>query len=77
MASVDIVNNANLLFRINSTGLIDWEVPRIFMTSCTVDISYFPFDTQRCSVQIVSWAYTKTEMTLAHLRTDVNIEDYQ
>ncbi|KAJ8318839.1 hypothetical protein KUTeg_003930 [Tegillarca granosa] len=52
MASVDIVNNANLLFRINSTGQIDWEVPRIFVTSCTVDISCFPFDTQRCSVQI-------------------------
>ena len=30
---------------------------QVFQSTCSVDISYFPFDTQRCSLEFVAWSY--------------------
>jgi hypothetical protein len=42
------------------TGEVEWELPRIFVTHCSVDVQYFPFDTQKCIVEIISWANPTT-----------------
>ena len=31
---------------INSNGNIGWFYPTIFKSSCTIDVTYFPFDDQ-------------------------------
>jgi len=57
------------------TGRVDWEIPKIFVTSCSVDTTYYPFDTQQCTVEVTSWAYTKEELELKHMNTEVNVDE--
>ncbi|XP_021358068.1 uncharacterized protein LOC110453448 [Mizuhopecten yessoensis] len=72
---VSILQDDNLLFRVADTGKVDWEMPQIFVTSCTIDTTYYPFDTQECAIDVTSWAYTMAELDLFHLWEDINVED--
>ncbi|GMT00172.1 hypothetical protein PENTCL1PPCAC_22346, partial [Pristionchus entomophagus] len=40
-----------------STGEVNWVPPGIFMASCKMDITYFPFDDQTCFLEFGSWTY--------------------
>jgi hypothetical protein len=46
-----------------------------FVTHCSVDVQYFPFDTQKCIVEIISWAYAIEELHITPLHTVVQTED--
>lgn len=63
--------------RISQTGRIFWNPPGIYKVSCKSDITYYPFDTQDCTIKLISWAYTTGEVIL---RIDqnkaVDISDY-
>lgn len=41
---VTIMNKAIL----NSDGRIIWKPPAVYKSSCHIDVSYFPFDSQTC-----------------------------
>lgn len=32
--------------RIQNFGLMDWQPTGVFETSCDIDVTYYPFDTQ-------------------------------
>ncbi|XP_078681760.1 neuronal acetylcholine receptor subunit alpha-10-like [Branchiostoma floridae x Branchiostoma belcheri] len=42
---------------INSAGYVTWMAPRVFRSSCNIDIYYFPFDDQKCLLEFGSWTY--------------------
>ena len=37
---------------VSHDGNVHWEPGSIFSTTCDIDIRYFPFDEQRCPIQI-------------------------
>ena len=37
------------------------------MTSCELDITYFPFDTQVCVLQFIEWSHITTEVTILYI----------
>ena len=43
---------------INHTGYIEWFAPTEIHSICKIDISYFPFDEQKCPLIFGSWTYT-------------------
>nr|XP_022302150.1 acetylcholine receptor subunit beta-like [Crassostrea virginica] len=43
-------------------GAVYWYPYVVFETSCNLDVTYFPFDTQTCSVIIKSWSYSRWEV---------------
>ena len=43
-------------------GAVYWYPYVVFETSCDLDVTYFPFDTQTCSVIIKSWSYSRWEV---------------
>ncbi|KAG7230379.1 hypothetical protein INR49_024485 [Caranx melampygus] len=45
-------------------GTITWIPPAIFKSSCPMDITYFPFDYQNCSMKFGSWTYDKAKIDL-------------
>ena len=42
---------------VTSEGLCTYIPPGIFMSSCPIDITWFPFDDQNCEMKFGSWTY--------------------
>ncbi|XP_063180915.1 neuronal acetylcholine receptor subunit alpha-10-like [Chroicocephalus ridibundus] len=54
---------------LRSDGHITWDSPAITKSSCKVDVSYLPFDGQRCRLTFGSWSYNGNQIDL-HNRLD-------
>ena len=58
--------------RVSSTGAINWGPLGTYDTTCSLDITFYPFDTQACDVVIDLWSSTESEVrTKAHSYTIV------
>ncbi|EDO38974.1 predicted protein, partial [Nematostella vectensis] len=43
--------------KVSHTGLNMWLAPTILTTSCKINVKYFPFDQQSCTLKFGSWTY--------------------
>ncbi|XP_015982850.1 neuronal acetylcholine receptor subunit alpha-6 [Rousettus aegyptiacus] len=57
-------------------GMITWSPPAIFKSSCPMDITFFPFDHQNCSLKFGSWTYDKAEIDLLIIGSKVDMNDF-
>ncbi|XP_048082334.1 neuronal acetylcholine receptor subunit alpha-6 isoform X3 [Ursus arctos] len=57
-------------------GMITWTPPAIFKSSCPMDITFFPFDHQNCSLKFGSWTYDKAEIDLLIIGSKVDMKDF-
>jgi len=42
---------------VDSDGTVLWIPPALFRSSCSIDITQFPFDVQTCQLKFGSWTY--------------------
>ncbi|XP_045179220.2 neuronal acetylcholine receptor subunit alpha-2-like [Mercenaria mercenaria] len=77
LADLGGIESNDLLMRVKYTGEVEWEPPILISTHCQVDITYYPYDQQKCAIEIVSWTYTIEEVKLDHLHEKVNLEDFE
>jgi len=42
---------------IENDGTVLWIPPALFRSSCSIDITQFPFDVQTCQLKFGSWTY--------------------
>ncbi|XP_073983117.1 nicotinic acetylcholine receptor beta1 [Rhodnius prolixus] len=56
------------------TGEVLWVPPAIYQSSCTIDVTYFPFDQQTCIMKFGSWTFNGDQVSLA-LYNDKNYVD--
>ena len=42
---------------VNQDGVVKWNPPAIFKSSCEIDVEYFPFDEQECYLKFGSWSF--------------------
>ncbi|KAG9511311.1 Acetylcholine receptor subunit beta-like 1, partial [Fragariocoptes setiger] len=63
---------------ISQTGRVDWIPPAIYQSTCRIDVTYFPFDRQRCEMIFGSWTYTGNALKLKLLdnKDHVDLSDY-
>jgi len=59
---------------VSSDGGCLWVPPGMFLSTCKIDISWFPFDDQRCTMKFGSWTYDLTGIDL-RLNGDQNSGD--
>ncbi|XP_060603269.1 neuronal acetylcholine receptor subunit alpha-3-like [Ruditapes philippinarum] len=77
LEDIGLIKNDDLVLRLKYTGEVEWEPPILFATHCKVDITYYPYDNQKCSVRIVSWTYTIEEVKLETRFNEINLEDFE
>lgn len=38
-------------------GLVVWQPPAVYKSSCAIDVEFFPYDIQTCVLKLGSWTY--------------------
>jgi len=72
--AVDSPNDTNPLPRQetpeSSRGYVLWIPPAIYKSTCTIDVTYFPFDQQECHMKFGSWTFTGDQVRLRDYQRD-------
>ncbi|XP_061175708.1 acetylcholine receptor subunit alpha-1-B-like [Saccostrea echinata] len=53
-------------------GTVNWRPGLVIESGCAIDVSYYPFDTQECTVTFLPWQYTSD---LVHLMPNATMVD--
>jgi nicotinic acetylcholine receptor len=63
---------------IHHDSRVEWIPPAIFQSTCRIDVTYFPFDQQRCEMIFGSWTYRGNAVTLKFYKSKnyVELSDY-
>ena len=67
--------------KINSSqlnNLLRFHIFQIYQSSCTIDVTYFPFDQQTCIMKFGSWTFNGDQVSLAlyNNKNFVDLSDY-
>nr|CAD7408956.1 unnamed protein product [Timema cristinae] len=60
---VTLMTKATLKF----DGEVFWKPPAIYKSSCEINVEYFPFDEQSCTMKFGSWTYNGVQVDLKHM----------
>lgn len=60
---------------IHYDGLIVWKPPAIYKSLCPIDVEFFPFDEQTCTIKIGSWTYHEYAVRIIHSSMPWDIKD--
>ncbi|XP_028600872.2 neuronal acetylcholine receptor subunit alpha-9 [Podarcis muralis] len=66
--------NTNIVLR--HDGKITWDSPAITKSSCVVDVSYFPFDSQECNLTFGSWTYNGNQVDIFNSLDSGDLSDF-
>uniref|UniRef100_A0A8C9CXN4 Neuronal acetylcholine receptor subunit beta-3 n=1 Tax=Panthera leo TaxID=9689 RepID=A0A8C9CXN4_PANLE len=61
---------------VRSNGTVIWTPPASYKSSCTMDVTFFPFDRQNCSMKFGSWTYDGTMVDLVLINENVDRKDF-
>ncbi|XP_048849249.1 neuronal acetylcholine receptor subunit alpha-7-like isoform X1 [Brienomyrus brachyistius] len=57
---------------VNSSGFCQYLPPGIFMSTCNVDVRWFPFDIQKCEMKFGSWSFDGWLLDLQMKEADIS-----
>ena len=57
-------------------GWVQWIPGVITKTGCTVDATYFPFDTQTCEITVTAWGYNSSEIEMTSKDDVIDLSIY-
>ena len=63
-------------FHINYNGTVSWYPLFKMKTTCKLDMQFYPFDQQVCTIKLGSWAYVESKMDLHDGGTETVKHDY-
>jgi hypothetical protein len=56
-------------------GLVVWQPPAVYKSSCAIDVEFFPYDVQTCVLKLGSWTYDGFKVREVLLLTGVCLEN--
>ncbi|CAL8290639.1 unnamed protein product [Merluccius merluccius] len=57
---------------VNSSGFCEFLPPGIFVSTCNVDVRWFPFDIQRCEMKFGSWTFDGWHLDMQMKEADIS-----
>uniref|UniRef100_A0A3P8S408 Neuronal acetylcholine receptor subunit alpha-7 n=1 Tax=Amphiprion percula TaxID=161767 RepID=A0A3P8S408_AMPPE len=57
---------------VNSSGFCEYLPPGIFVSTCSMDVRWFPFDIQRCELKFGSWTFDGWLLDIQMKEADVS-----
>ena len=67
----------NFRVRVRYDGRITWAFGGEMSTICTLDMTFYPLDLQKCELQIENWAYNGLEVSLINKRSSIEMDAYE
>ncbi|XP_076465482.1 neuronal acetylcholine receptor subunit alpha-10-like [Babylonia areolata] len=64
------------LAMVRHTGHVFWPPIVKFHSTCQIDITYFPFDDQVCTMKLGSWAYDGLQVDVVNRSEGVDLSNY-
>ncbi|TGZ67370.1 hypothetical protein CRM22_004828 [Opisthorchis felineus] len=61
---------------VGNTGNVFWSPPAKLRSACKIDITYFPFDDQSCTMKFGSWAYDGWQVNMSKRHEEVDLSNY-
>ena len=61
---------------VSSEGNVFWPPPAKLCSSCKIDITYFPFDDQKCKMKFGSWTYDGFQVDVTNRSARVDLANY-
>ena len=55
VTKLSLLGDDSLQVIVKSDGKVEWKPFEVFETKCEVDLSYYPFDFQSCTIEFVNW----------------------
>ncbi|XP_056019873.1 ligand-gated ion channel 4-like [Ostrea edulis] len=72
---VEKMYEKSVMFLSNGSAMM--LIGDIFTSECKADSTYFPYDTQNCSIELVVYGHYLEEVVLIPLQTKVNMDFYE
>ena len=78
LCSVDETKPATEIFPetnaiVSNNGYVLWVIPAMIKSSCKIDVTFFPFDEQKCPLKFGSWTYDGFQLDLINLKGEVKV----
>uniref|UniRef100_A0A182LRU0 Uncharacterized protein n=1 Tax=Anopheles culicifacies TaxID=139723 RepID=A0A182LRU0_9DIPT len=54
-----------------NNGMVIWQPPAVYKSSCSIDVEYFPYDVQTCVLKLGSWTYDDVGVDLSEFYMSV------
>ncbi|CAG5123758.1 unnamed protein product, partial [Candidula unifasciata] len=68
------INGSKVSIQYN--GNVKWMVPLMVSSVCSVDVTYFPYDRQICTIKFGSWIYDDEQLEIVSDATKPDLEHY-
>ena len=77
-ADIRLTEKREALAVVDKTGQVLWIPMGIYKSTCSIDITNFPFDEQTCHMKFGSWTYDgyKVDLDFYDGMDQVDVNDY-
>ncbi|XP_070195183.1 neuronal acetylcholine receptor subunit alpha-2-like [Littorina saxatilis] len=74
--SLQSVSGFSSELTLSSDGRLEWSPGNVFVATCKMDLTRFPFDSQDCSFQLSTWIYTSETVQLVPTSNPIRADNW-